>query len=231
MIAKVCGLTDPQQLLDIAGLGADWIGFIFYPLSARYVGRHTELIRWFSSEGGVKLRNVRKVGVCVDEPLINVFKHCLDFHLDMIQLHGNENPEYLDQLLAGLHERGFGQVRLIKAWGVDDTFDFERCRPFDGLVSFFLFDTRSVGHGGSGSQFPWHLLEAYNGRTPFILSGGIGPKDLDSLAALSHPRFAGVDVNSKFELSPGIKDIHSLRSFMTGFRQIAFNSNASLWSS
>ncbi|MBN2805777.1 MAG: phosphoribosylanthranilate isomerase, partial [Prolixibacteraceae bacterium] len=126
------------------------------------------------------------------------------FHLDALQLHGSETPELCQKLKA----KGF---RIIKAFNLSKQNDFEAHAPF---CDFFLFDTPSEQHGGTGAKFDWSLLENYQGKTPFLLSGGIGPDDAEEVLQIQHPKLAGIDINSKFEISPGIKDTKQIERFI-----------------
>lgn len=109
-------------------------------------------------------------------------------------------------------------IRIIKALPIADKDDFQRAGQYEGMVDFFLFDTKCSTKGGSGNRFDWGLLSAYQGQTPFLLSGGIGPEDAEAIRRIDHPQFAGIDVNSRFETSPGVKDVEKLRSFVEVLR-------------
>ena len=192
------------------------MGFIFWPKSSRYV-----------SERPAYLPTIcKRVGVFVDEDIENVRRIANDYALDYIQLHGHESPDYIRALRM---TDGFPiNIRLIKAISVSGSDDVATHKQYEGLVDYFLFDTKCPTVGGSGQQFDWSVLSAYNGNTPFLLSGGIGPDDAElltsplgsaalhskDLSPLISKHCIGIDLNSRFELAPGIKDINKLRTFL-----------------
>ena len=177
------------------------MGFIFWPKSKRYV----------SEKPAYMPQKCKRVGVFVDEDIDQVKRIAEDFALDFIQLHGSESPAYIFQL-GGLH--------VIKAFNIATAEDLELTKPYDGLVDYFLFDTKATLPGGSGQQFDWNVLEAYDGATPFLLSGGIGPDDAERVKSYYHPKCAGIDLNSRFEIAPGLKDVNTMRSFIREIREI-----------
>lgn len=198
---KVCGMRDPQNVHDVAQTGVDMMGFIFYRESKRYVGPEFDSMipRWAGN-------GLKTVGVFVNEAPEQVIALQQRYHLDMVQLHGNESPEYCQRLKeAGL--------RIIKAFGVDSQFDFRTLAAWEPYVELFLFDTESKNYGGTGRKFDWGLLSAYTLERPFMLSGGIAPTDAEAILAFEHPRFVGIDLNSRFELHPGYKDTALLSAF------------------
>ncbi len=201
LLVKVCGMTDADNIRAVEQLGIDLMGFVFYPRSPRCVG---------SLPAYMPVRASR-VGVFVNEAQENV-QACADrFGLHYIQLHGSESPDYCRTL------RGRG-LRLVKAFSISSAEDIARTSDYDGLCDYYLFDTKAKGYGGSGRQFDWHLLRHYRGETPFLLSGGIRPDSGSDLKEFSHPRLAGIDLNSCFELSPGLKDVERIRDFIRSIR-------------
>lgn len=196
MIIKVCGITQEEQLLELDKIkNIQCIGTIFYPKSKRCV--HSILPTTVQSH---------KVGVFVNQQLLEIARLALEQNLQMIQLHGNESPEICSKL--SYH---FG---VIKAFGISESFDFNSLIPFQKHVDFFLFDTSTPKHGGSGKKFNWQLLENYTLSTPFFLSGGIQASDAPELKKINHSQFHGVDINSGFEVSPGIKNIELIKTFI-----------------
>ena len=188
-------MRDAENIHEVEALGIDLIGFIFWPKSSRYV-----------SERPVYLpTNCKRVGVFVDENIEVVKKIAQDYALDYIQLHGNETPDYC-ALLKG--------HKLIKAFNIATAEDFEQTKPYEGLVNYFLFDTKGKSVGGNGTKFDWSVLDDYHGTTPFILSGGIGPDDAARIRSFHHPQLAGIDLNSKFEDAPALKNIQKLKTFL-----------------
>ena len=205
MIIKVCGMRNGDNIrrLDESG-DADWMGFIFHEKSPRHVhGVPTYLPR-----------HCKRVGVFVNARVEEILSRQKAFALDMIQLHGNESRAFCRTLRRDL-PRG---TRIIKMIAVEEESDLAKALSYEGAADFLLFETKSPGFGGSGRKFDWHLLHVYNGNTPFLITGGIGPEDLMDVAGFRHPKFAGIDINSGFELAPAIKDVDSIRTFV---RQLA----------
>lgn len=213
MIIKVCGMKDAANVIDLAALNVDFIGFIFYPLSKRYVGEPG--IDLMSSIPGT----IKKTGVFVDEEPDRLVDVVMQYNLDAVQLHGDESPEYCRLLRKMIHNFNTEKpVDLIKAFGIDSDFDFRSLSAYEEVVDYFLFDTSSAERGGSGKTFDWNLLKNYNGLTPFFLSGGLGTEHADKLKSISHPQLLGFDLNSRFEESPGYKDIGMLRHMIQTLR-------------
>lgn len=202
-IIKICGMTETENIRHIEQLGVDLIGFIFYPKSPRCL----------CEMPGYLPRQARRVGVFVNETKENILMYADRFGLDYIQLHGNESPEYCRSLLTA------GHLPLIKAFSIDRPHDLQPISAYDGLCRYYLFDTKSPKYGGSGRQFDWNLLQRYHGSTPFLLSGGINSYSAQAIKAFHHPRFAGVDLNSRFETSPGIKDVERIRTFLKELKE------------
>lgn len=198
MIVKVCGLREPDNIRAVEQLGVDWLGLIFWPKSSRYV----------SEKPAYLPTRCKRVGVFVDADIEDVLRHIEDYGLDIVQLHGHESPDYIRALAASL------PCRIIKAISVESRDDIAAYRAYDGLVDYFLFDTKCKTVGGSGEHFDWSVLDAYDGQTPFLLSGGIGPGDRERLRHFHHPMLAGIDLNSRFEQSPALKDIDQLKQFL-----------------
>ena len=176
-------------------LSVDLMGFIFWPKSSRYVSRRPAYLP----------TKCKRVGVFVDEDIETVRRIAADYALAYIQLHGHESPEYCTRL------KGLG---LIKAFNIATADDFAQTKPYAGLVDYFLFDTKGKYVGGNGEKFDWSVLSAYDGDTPFLLSGGIGPDDAERIRAFRHPMLAGIDLNSRFETAPAMKDVTALRTFL-----------------
>jgi len=181
-------------------LPVDWLGFIFYPQSKRFVGADPERFLFDSEKP--------KVAVFVDENAFEIMALAKNFDFQLVQLHGKENP----QTCRMLKSQG---LKIIKVFSVDKNFDFAQTQPFEGVASYFLFDTKTAQHGGSGKKFDWKLLDKYEGHTPFLLSGGIGPGDAGDILKINHPKFTGIDLNSGFEDAPGMKNIEKLKFFIT----------------
>ena len=203
MIIKVCGMRDADNIRQIERLGTDIMGFIFWPGSPRYVGEQPEYLP----------AETAKAGVFVNAPLEEIQARKNYFRLDYIQLHGQESPD----LCARLQESG---AKVIKAFPVETAQDLSACDRYTGCCDFFLFDTRTPQHGGSGKSFPWEILASYTGETPFLLSGGIGPGDEEKINRCHHPRRAGIDLNSRFESRPGVKNPEQLKHFIENLKKM-----------
>ncbi|HEX2935184.1 MAG TPA: phosphoribosylanthranilate isomerase [Bacteroidales bacterium] len=200
-------MRESANINEVATLKPDWMGFIFYPKSKRYVGTDfdPEIVKSLMPE-------IQTVGVFVNEEYEDMIATAKKYNFDMVQLHGNESPEYC----SSAHEDGFD---VIKAFGVHESFDWSILEEYNGVCKYFLFDTSTKDFGGSGKKFDWHMLESYPYTTPFILSGGIGPEDEEAVKSISIPEFAGIDINSCFEIQPALKDINKLKTFVPKIRQ------------
>ena len=199
MIVKVCGMRDAENIRQLEALGIDWMGMIFWPKSKRYV----------STPPAYLPQHVRKVGVFVDASLDAICQHVEDYQLDIIQLHGQESPETLKALKP---------LTLIKALNIATPEDLQKTEPYEGLADYFLFDTKGESVGGNGEKFDWSVLDNYQGKTPFLLSGGIGSEDAEVVKTFHHPKCIGIDLNSRFETEPGLKDITKLKQFLEAIR-------------
>ncbi|WP_420581488.1 phosphoribosylanthranilate isomerase [Reichenbachiella sp.] len=198
MKIKVCGIRNRSNLTFLNESDVDFIGFIFYNKSKRYFEE--------GDIGGEIVSAKQKVGVFVNETIDNVVRLAQSHELNYVQLHGDETPEYC----KALKKKGF---KLFKAFSVYDELPTDLF-SYEAVVDCFLFDTKGVSYGGNGTQFDWSVLEQYKMNKPFILSGGIGLEDVSSLMELNHPQLYAVDVNSRFEISPGQKDEQALKEFI-----------------
>ena len=218
MIIKVCGMRDPENIREVGGLGIDWMGLIFFAGSPRKISVESGKVKG-ESEGILKNfqlstlnSQLKKVGVFVNASLDEMMETATTFRLDYLQLHGNETPEDCH----ALQKRGYS---LIKAFSVATADDLERTSAYEGRVDYFLFDTKCDNYVGSGKQFDWSVLEAYHGETPFLLSGGLRPESAGAIRRFHHPRLAGIDLNSGFEIEPGLKDVGKLKRFIHDIKQ------------
>ena len=197
MKIKICGLKHPENINAIAGLVPDYMGFICYAPSPRYAtGLQTETLDSLPE-------TIFKTAVFVNEDPETITKLIDTYNFDAIQLHGNEDAKFCDLFRD--------RVTVIKAFGVDKDFAFDRLNEFEDSVDYFLFDTRTDKLGGSGISFDWSLLENYKLDIPFFLSGGLSLDNLDEVKLIGHPQFYGVDLNSRFEIEPGLKDMDKLK--------------------
>ncbi len=199
---KVCGMTDPANIKEVAEAGPDFMGFIFYPRSPRYVGQDPDPEIFSNVPAGIL-----KVGVFVHEDPVTVIEIAAMTGLGLVQLHGTETPDYCESLkLAGL--------RIIKAFGICDYTDFDIYGSYMDVCDYFLFDTRNEKYGGSGKKFNWKIIDNYRLDKPFFLSGGIGPEDVVEITGIQNEKLMAVDVNSRFETATGIKDARTLKRFI-----------------
>ena len=196
MKIKVCGMKFPENITAVAALQPDYLGLIFYPHSPRFVG-------YEPNEALTELRlPAKKTGVFVDKDFSTIKSLIRKYNLDVVQLHGSESAE----TCAALRKT----VEVIKAFGVDENFDFDLLKAYENNVDYFLFDTKTLVYGGSGKVFDWRVLENYTLNTPFFISGGLSNENISSVLQFQHPAFYGLDLNSQFEDAPGIKNIKKL---------------------
>ena len=197
MKIKVCGLKYPGNIKAVAALAPDMMGFICYAPSPRYIDElQTEVLNTID-------KNILKTGVFVNESMEAVAAAIEKYNFDAIQLHGNESPAFCAQFK--------GKVKVLKAFGMDDSFDFTILEAYTPAVDVFMFDTKTDKHGGSGQVFNWQVLDNYKLDIPFFICGGLSLANLKDVKAIKHPQFYGVDLNSRFETSPGFKDISLLQ--------------------
>ena len=210
MKVKVCGITNQTAIID--SLGIDYIGHIFWEPSKRYVS---------PEQIALQPINNKRVGVFVDDSIETVIKIAKKLSLKGVQLHANEDAKYIQQLKVELPD-----TLIIKAVAIATTDDLFHLDRFDRWVDLFIFDTKGKLPGGNGTQFDWNILSNYKGTTPFLLSGGIGPGDINAIRnfkkQLNHPQFIGVDLNSKFEDSPGVKNVEKLTNFVSSLKNEAW---------
>lgn len=207
MKIKICGLKQAENIDAIHPLNPDLMGFIFYPKSKRFVDMESIVNTFERIDSSIK-----KVAVYVNESAEEIHRQIKSFNFDYIQLHGKEIPETVSELKS----MGYG---VIKAFSVDSEFDFKVTEAYDGICDYLLFDTATPLYGGSGKKFNWEILSHYKGQTSFLLSGGININDVDEIKSFSHDKLAGVDVNSGFEIEPGLKDVDLLKKFIKGIKE------------
>jgi phosphoribosylanthranilate isomerase len=196
-------MREAENIRRVEALGIDIMGFIFYPKSSRYV----------SARPAYLPKKCKCVGVFVDSTIDDIRQHIADYSLDIIQLHGHESIDFIRSLRSLCGD----SIAIIKVFNIATAADLAATSPYAGLVDYFLFDTKGPSAGGNGEKFDWSILEAYNGDTPFLLSGGIGPDDaatLNSQLSTLNSHCIGIDLNSRFEIEPGIKDIIKLKTFL-----------------
>ena len=226
-------MRETENIRQVAALGVDMMGFIFWPESQRFVkmiSAQAGIIPDYSEERLRKMRNKtqasasaenrpKRVGVFVDEMPQSIVTRVYNYELDFVQLHGNESAVMIENLKRTLIPDIAPDIKIIKALSIREKDDVKRWREYEGAADMLLFDTKCKTVGGSGEQFDWSVLEAYDGNIPFLLSGGIGPEDTERVLKFSHPQFAGIDLNSRFEISPAVKDVEKLKTFIQTIRQ------------
>lgn len=203
---KVCGMARPDNLRAVAALRPDFLGFIFYPKSRRYAAPTLTPAAAATVPAGIQ-----KVGVFVDEDTAVIQERIAEYDLQAVQLHGSETPETCGLLRAT-------GVAVIKAFAVGERFDFERLRPYLGVVDYFLFDTAGTQPGGNGTAFNWQLLESYTLPVPYFLAGGLALEHAAALRNLRLPGLFALDLNSRFETEPGVKDAAQLQQMFNQLR-------------
>jgi len=202
-LVKVCGMTEGENIRAIESLGVDLIGFIFYPGSPRFV---REKPSYLPTRAG-------RVGVFVDATREEILRRHGDYRFDYIQLHGSESPEFCAQL------RERDGLRVIKAFGIAEESVRNTVAGYEGACDLFLFDTKTPGHGGSGQRFDWSIMDDYEEKTRFLLSGGLGLDTVETLHDFIYPFLAGFDLNSRFETAPGIKDPELMEVFLENLQR------------
>ena len=195
---KVCGMKYPANIKALAELEPDYMGFIFYPPSQRFIG-----VEFEKQDVSDLQPQIQRTAVFVNAHLHEVIEFANLYGMKTIQLHGQESPEFCGELKA----KGF---KVIKAFGINESFNFDTLTAYEEQVDFFLFDTKTNQHGGSGLTFDWQILQNYMLNKPFLLSGGLSPDNLTEVLKIKHQSFYGVDLNSKFEIEPALKDIEKL---------------------
>jgi phosphoribosylanthranilate isomerase len=209
MNIKVCGITSLKQLKQLDGLDIDYAGLIFYKESPRYIGDKISKKELKNADFDIKT-----VGVFVDPEMIDVLDAIDEYGLDAVQLHGNETPGMCGDLSS--------EVEVIKAFriGNDNTNIDKLVEPYDAVCDFYLFDTAKEGEpGGTGQSFDWSVLSKSRIEKPFFLSGGIGPGDAAKVKAFRHSDFYAIDINSKFEKEPGVKDMALVLQFLQALKK------------
>jgi phosphoribosylanthranilate isomerase len=205
---KICGLKFPHNISQLIEVKPDYMGFIFYPKSKRYCEG------FFDVEFMETIpTSIKKVGIFVNEDIKTILAVSKKYGLNLIQLHGAEKPEICAQL------KDAGKI-IIKAFQIDKHFNFMQLELFNLFCDYYLFDTKGPTYGGSGKSFDWNLLDKYNNERPFFLSGGIDFIHLDKIREMKHLNLHAVDINSKFETSPGMKNVEKAAEFVKLIRSI-----------
>lgn len=201
MKVKVCGLKYQSNIEELIQLPIDYMGLIFYEKSPRFVNINLgfDFIRTIP-------KHIKKVGVFVNENSYSICDKVAHYDLDIVQLHGDES--------SGLCAELKSHAKVMKVFQVNEGFDFKQLEKYISDVDYFLFDTPTVNYGGSGKAFNWKLLKNYSYNIPFFLSGGISEEHIEKIKKLKIPQLIGIDINSKFEIEPGLKNKNKIKEFI-----------------
>jgi phosphoribosylanthranilate isomerase len=196
MNLKVCGMRDEQNIMDVAALHPEYMGFIFYRESPRFVGDDFKMPRLDAS--------IKKTGVFVNATTEQILAKAIIHDLDFVQLHGNESVEQCEELRQH-------STLIIKAFSLHDKFKFQDIKPYHAAADYFLFDTKGKHFGGNATRFDWSILKGYDQQTPFFLSGGLTPENVSDVNELKDMNIHAMDINSGVEIAPGIKDVNKVK--------------------
>jgi phosphoribosylanthranilate isomerase len=197
---KICGMRDSKNIVEVASLRPQYMGFIFYPNSPRFVGENFKIPSDLPS-------SVKRVGVFVNESSAVTLAKSKALKLDLVQLHGNESPAQCAELKA----TGLG---VIKVFSIDDDFNFDLTKTYKDAVDYFLFDAKGKYHGGNAKTFNWKALDKYDQEIPFFLSGGLTPENVNTLGDVLEMNLHALDLNSGVEISPGVKDFEKIKTIV-----------------
>jgi phosphoribosylanthranilate isomerase len=200
MKIKVCGMKHSSNIMELLQLQVDYVGFIFYKPSSRYMEEYLSDVTFPDT--------IKKTGVFVDESIMEISLRIRQYGLDAVQLHGKESPE----LCQRLKEKG---IEVIKSFNISSEDDMDLVAKYTDVCDYFLFDAPTSRHGGSGRKFDWKILQHYQGKTPFFISGGIAPDDVECIRSFHHPSLYAIDLNSRFEQSPALKDTVKIEQFIS----------------
>jgi phosphoribosylanthranilate isomerase len=207
MKLKICGMKYKENMIEVAKLQPDYLGFIFYEKSTRF----------FDGTIPKLPKSIKKTGVFVNATLEEISEKVKKYNLDAVQLHGEESPEFCDAICHAELGSASHKIEIIKVFSIKDDFNFETIKPYEPFCDFFLFDTKGKLPGGNGYTFNWSVLKHYPSTKPYFLSGGIGLEEMESVLSFLRRQESkychSIDVNSKFEIEPGLKHIEKLKTF------------------
>ncbi len=207
MKIKVCGMCQAQNIAGVVGLGIDYIGFIFYEKSPRYILQNKP-----DFTNDLNFGKAQKVGVFVNHSIEFIAEKINQFQLELVQLHGDESVEFCSSIRFSVWAT---QVKIIKVFSIREDFDFQQLNAYKPFVDYFLFDTKGKSLGGNGVTFDWEILKNYDNEIPFFLSGGIDIQHIEEIRQLKNLNIHALDINSRFELSAGLKDVEKIKKFAT----------------
>ncbi len=212
-------MRESANIREVEALGIDMMGFIFWEKSKRYVSERPDYLP----------RQCRRVGVFVNASVAEITGKVADYGLHYVQLHGCETAAFLQNLRSALFSAGYGDVKIIRMVAIQTPDDARNAEQWDGIADLLLFETPTAGFGGSGQSFDWNCLASYAGNTPFLLSGGIAPDSINRLGEFHHPRWQGIDLNSRFESAPAVKDVEKLQHFLQSVRSLGVTSENKIY--
>lgn len=217
LIIKVCGMREPSNIAKLQELEVDWMGMIFFGKSSRNVEQPIFI-----------KKEIPRVGVFVNEEIDFIFKKIGDYQLDLVQLHGDESVDFCKKIKETFRSESRDRQKnglvaslpkkIIKVFSVGNDFDFSILKPYETVIDYFLFDTKGKNRGGNGVAFNWDILKKYNSEVPFLLSGGINSDSIEAIKSFQHPKMVGIDINSRFEREPALKDIQKIKKFIHELR-------------
>ncbi len=229
MIIKVCGMRDPENIRAVSALDIDWMGFVFWRDSPRYlqqISSRTGTLPDYSSLRDDAMRkkadgkkDILRVGVFVDDMPQNIVTRVVNYRLDIVQLHGDESPVMMENLRRTIDPDIHPGIKLMKTIYVGCVDDLKCCADYAGVADYFLFEPKKLADADTKSLIDWDVLAAYDGQVPFILGGDIGPDDVERLRHFSHPAFCGISVDAQFETAYAMKDVVALKAFVECLRK------------
>jgi len=229
MIIKVCGMRDPENIRAVSALDIDWMGFVFWRDSPRYlqqISSRTGTLPDYSSLRDDAMRkkadgkkDILRVGVFVDDMPQNIVTRVVNYRLDIVQLHGGESPVMMENLRRTIDPDIHPGIKLMKTIYVGCADDLKCCADYAGVADYFLFEPKKPADADTKSLIDWDVLASYDGQVPFILGGDIGPDDVERIRHFSHPAFCGISVDAQFETAYAMKDVVALKAFVECLRK------------
>ena len=217
MIIKVCGMREAHNIHEVSQLGIDWVGLDFEPKSERYVSQisscagiipdYSSLSDLSSHDSSQQQQRPILCGVFADDMPQNIVTRVYNFNLDVVQLNGEESMVMVDNLRRTLDPDIHAGIKIMKRLGITKREDIEKYKEYAEGVDYFLFDIQE-------NLKDWSVLEAYEGKVPFLVSGNIGIEEADKIKTFSHPQFYGISINEKFETAPAVKDVALMKNFL-----------------
>ena len=222
-------MRDPENIRAVSALDIDWMGFVFWRDSPRYlqqISSRTGTLPDYSSLRDDAMRkkadgkkDILRVGVFVDDMPQNIVTRVVNYRLDIVQLHGDESPVMMENLRRTIDPDIHQGIKLMKTIYVGCADDLKCCADYAGVADYFLFEPKKPADADTKSLIDWDVLAAYDGQVPFILGGDIGPDDVERLRHFTHPSFCGISVDAQFETGYAMKDVVALKAFVERLRK------------